>query len=184
MATAMDVARYLLQLAGRGDEPELMTQKRLYKLLYYVQGWNLAWYGRPMFAEPIEAWREGPVPPTLYSQFKLFGPFAIPATEEPQNLTSTESEVIEHVWRHYRQWSAAGLSAMTHTEPPWKDAYQREDGDGRCSNVISLDAMKAYFGDEYQKETGEPVGYAAKVESDIAAGRTVPHDKMVKQLGW
>ncbi|HJZ56058.1 MAG TPA: type II toxin-antitoxin system antitoxin SocA domain-containing protein, partial [Gemmataceae bacterium] len=72
MATAMDVARYLLQLAGRGDEPELMTQKRLYKLLYYVQGWTLAWYGRPMFADRIEAWREGPVPPDLYSQFKLF----------------------------------------------------------------------------------------------------------------
>lgn len=183
MASAMNVARYLLRLVARDDEREPMTQKRLYKLLYYVQGWHLAWYGRPLFAEPIEAWKEGPVPADLYGYFKQYGYQPIPLLAEPQGLGPSDVRVIDHVWRHYRKWSAAGLAEMTHREPPWKNAYQ-PDGTGRCSNVITHDAMKGYFGEEYAKATGEPVGYAAKVDEDIAAGRTLSHEDVTRQLGW
>ena len=61
MAAAMDVVRYLVELAGPNEEGEPMTHMRLQKLLYYVQGWHMAWYGRPLFAERIEAWQHGPV---------------------------------------------------------------------------------------------------------------------------
>ena len=179
----MDVARYLVRLAERDDEHEPMTQKRLYKLLYYVQGWHLAWYGRPMFADRIEAWQQGPVPADLYPYFRQFGRDPIPPMADPQGISEADARVIEHVWRHYRQWSAAGLSQMTHREPPWKNAFNPDD-DGRCSNVITHEAMKAFFGEEYHKSTGEPHGHAAKVQADIAAGRTIPHEEVVRQLGW
>src|SRR5262249_50830431 len=50
VAQAIDVARYLIQLAAAEDEPELLSHLRLQKLLYYVQGWSLAQRRAPMFS--------------------------------------------------------------------------------------------------------------------------------------
>jgi uncharacterized phage-associated protein len=55
MTTATNVARYLIRLAGQDPEGEPMTAMRLQKLLYYCQGWHLAWYGRPLFEDRVEA---------------------------------------------------------------------------------------------------------------------------------
>lgn len=55
MTWASDVLRYMesrQHLDGR-------TQK--HKLLYYAQAWSLAWTGRPLFEDRIEAWINGPV---------------------------------------------------------------------------------------------------------------------------
>src|SRR5688572_9971276 len=59
-ASALDVARYLIQLAAAEDEPEELSHLRLQKLLYYVQGWSLAQRGEAMFPDRIEAWAHGP----------------------------------------------------------------------------------------------------------------------------
>ena len=39
---------------------------RLHKLLYYVQGYHLAWRGTPAFEDNIEAWEKGPVVAALW----------------------------------------------------------------------------------------------------------------------
>ncbi|MCQ3815263.1 MAG: SocA family protein [Acidimicrobiia bacterium] len=39
---------------------------RLHKLLYYVQGYHLAWQGEPAFPDDIEAWESGPVVASLW----------------------------------------------------------------------------------------------------------------------
>ena len=68
LPSAVDVARYLVLLAstesdGPAQEADCLTNLRLQKLLYYVQGWSLGERGRPMFREEIQAWRYGPVVP-------------------------------------------------------------------------------------------------------------------------
>ena len=45
---------------------------KLHKLLYYVQGYHLAWEGCPAFTEDIEAWEMGPVVAGLWSDEKYF----------------------------------------------------------------------------------------------------------------
>ncbi|WP_340375862.1 type II toxin-antitoxin system antitoxin SocA domain-containing protein [Streptomyces sp. SS7] len=35
---------------------------KLQKLVYYCQAWHLAWEGRALFPEAIQAWASGPVP--------------------------------------------------------------------------------------------------------------------------
>ena len=64
MARAEDVAALLMQ------HLETTTTMKLQKLLYYCQGWHLAWEGVPLFEEPIEAWANGPVVPSIYKRHR------------------------------------------------------------------------------------------------------------------
>ena len=150
MATAVDTARLLIQLAYSANDPEdsdCLCPMRLQKLLYYVQGWSLALRGRPMFAEPIEAWKFGPVVPEIYQRFKPFG-FGIIKPEEagePQNLTPADRTFIESIWSEYKAYSATKLREMTHRETPWKDARRGLAPESRSSEVISNDALRSFF---------------------------------------
>lgn len=60
MATAIDVAEYILRQHGE------MSAMKLHRLVYYSQGWHLAWEGHPLFEDEIQAWANGPVVPALY----------------------------------------------------------------------------------------------------------------------
>lgn len=59
-----DVALYILQLLSQ-NESEVSAMK-LQKICFYVQGWYIAKKGRPLFKHDFQAWRYGPVSPTLY----------------------------------------------------------------------------------------------------------------------
>jgi len=61
MASAHDVARYILERAGQ------MSAMKLQKLVYYSQAWHLVWRSRPLFPETVEAWAKGPVVRELYN---------------------------------------------------------------------------------------------------------------------
>lgn len=43
---------------------------KLQKLLYYVQGFHIAVFNRPLFNEDIEAWMYGPVVPAVYEYYQ------------------------------------------------------------------------------------------------------------------
>lgn len=152
MASAEAVARYVLHLAASGEEPCPITQMQLHKLLYYVQGWNLAHKGEPLFEGRIEAWEHGPVVAELYPRFASFGRAPITETEGrvDSELTDTDREAIEYAWRGYGGYSAPRLRAMTHAEAPWREA--RADVPGAAGkSEISNESMRRYFREEYEK---------------------------------
>lgn len=39
-------------------------------MLYYQQGFHLAYFGTPLFDEEIEAWMYGPVVPCVFENYK------------------------------------------------------------------------------------------------------------------
>lgn len=47
-----------------------MTPMKLIKLVYISYAWSLAIYQNKLFNERIEAWRYGPVIPSIYHEFK------------------------------------------------------------------------------------------------------------------
>jgi len=145
-AKAIDVAGEFILLAGAEEEPELMTNLRLQKLLYYAQGWSLAIRGKELFSDPLEAWPFGPVVPAVYRKFKVHGAGAIPAVNvRAPNLEPEEKELVGRVWETYKVYSAISLSKMTHEEAPWKDARKGLSPEDKSSREISPDAMKAFF---------------------------------------
>ena len=60
MADVTDVARYVVDRCGS------LTTIKLQKLLYYCQGWHLAWESDKLFDAEIEAWANGPVVQEIY----------------------------------------------------------------------------------------------------------------------
>ena len=139
---ALDIAKKLICLA-QNDEPnggELLTNLKLQKLLYYQQGYHLAFFGTPLFEESVESWVYGPVVPCVNDEYSKYGSASLPVTTDAITLTEDEERLFNEVFDAYREFSAIGLMNKTHAERPWIDAVPHDRG-----TVISQDSMKAYF---------------------------------------
>jgi len=122
--SASDIANYFVWLANEHEEyGENITNLKLQKLVYYAQGFSLAWNNKPLFADPIVAWMHGPVVINLYGKFKHLGAGAIPTPEDfsPEAIDPDTRQLLKKVYDVYGQFSAWGLRNLTHDEAPWKD---------------------------------------------------------------
>lgn len=139
MATVHDVAAYILE---RCEAP--ISTMKLQKLVYYSQAWHIAWEERPLFREPIEAWRNGPVCPALFRRHK--GKFEVSEWDgDPSILDEGEAESVDMVLKAYGSYSGTWLGAQTHSEPPWLDARGSLPSDAPCQVEITPEAMRDYF---------------------------------------
>jgi uncharacterized phage-associated protein len=139
MANAHDVAAYILQRRGS------MTAMKLQKLVYYSQAWSLVWEEKPIFAERVEAWANGPVVRELYDRHK--GMFLV--TEwpwgKPDNLTKEERETVDAVMDFYGDKAALWLSNLTHQEDPWLNARKGLAPGESGNREITHGAMAEYY---------------------------------------
>lgn len=136
----LEIANKLLLKAQETAGGELMSNLKLQKMLYYEQGYHLAKFGSPLFADDIEAWMYGPVVPSVYYHFNVFGATGIsPEKEEAISLNALEEKLFDEVYRAYSPYSAVGLMHMTHEEKPWKSTPVK------VGNVISKDKMAKFF---------------------------------------
>ncbi|GHV12929.1 hypothetical protein FACS1894162_8960 [Bacteroidia bacterium] len=137
---AIDIANKILAKASSDSSEELISNMKLQKLLYYQQGFHLAYFGTPLFDEDIEAWMYGPVVPNVYEQFKDHNNKGIEYLEVPITLSKTNEEALfNEVYRVYGKYSAIGLMEMAHQEMPWKST---NIGKG---NIIGKDKLMVFF---------------------------------------
>lgn len=139
MATAHDVAAYILSKAGA------MTAMKLQKLVYYSHAWHLVWEERPLFADRIEAWANGPVVRSLYDQHR--GHFGVSSWQwgDAASLTDDEKTSIDAVIEFYGKKSAHELSELTHREAPWLRARGDARPGARSDTAISDADMHEYY---------------------------------------
>ena len=62
--TALTLANYILKKAQ--EQGISVTNSKLQKILYYVQGYYMARFNHPLFPDEIQAWKFGPVVPNVY----------------------------------------------------------------------------------------------------------------------
>lgn len=136
-----DVACYIL------EKFEPMSALKLQKLVYYCQAWSLVWDGRPLFAERIEAWANGPVVPELYNFHR--GNFEVTRGNfsecSVKDLDEDGKETIDAVLKYYGDKSPHWLIAQTHAESPWLDARKGCQPGDRCQKEITHAAMAEYY---------------------------------------
>lgn len=142
MITAIEAANYFL-CKQDSDEPDISNLKLL-KLVYYAQAWSLAYRGRPLFGDQIEAWKHGPVVPEIYHQYKSYGSGVIAIPETPPELPELDRELLDMVYTEFGRFSAWHLRVETHAESPWKDAYNRS-----ANAPISMDSIGRYFREKW-----------------------------------
>jgi len=140
MATAYDVAQYILTKIGP------IPAMKLEKLVYYSQAWSLVWDEKPLFENRIEAWANGPVVPELYDSHR--GQFTLSKLSQgdPDALTPTERDTVDHVLKFYGDKPSQWLSDLTHQENPWRDARTGIPLSEHGGNEISHAALAEYYG--------------------------------------
>jgi uncharacterized phage-associated protein len=122
-----------------------ITNLKLQKLLYYAQAWHLAFYGRPLFGERIEAWVHGPVVPPVFGDFKHYGWSPIEPVAIPPSPSAPVRVHVDCVYQTYGGFSANDLERMTHQEDPWKNARNGLPLGAPSKAVISHESMKRYY---------------------------------------
>ena len=141
VASASDVALEIERcLPGIGDV-------KLHKLLYYVQGYHLAWERGPAFAENIEAWELGPVVARLWRNRKnpLLAKIGRPSRPS-KALPDSVRDITVNVISRFGKMSGADLIEATHNEDPWRQAT--DEGRNIANQVISHETLADYFSTE------------------------------------
>lgn len=139
MTSVHNVAAGILERTGN------LSTMKLQKLCYYAQGWHLAWHGVPLFDEPIEAWKMGPVCRELYRHHKGEASVGEWPRGNTSALSPAERRTIDVIVDFYAPYSGFDLGRKTHSERPWLEAYEWVSPFVRGSMPISRDTMKEYF---------------------------------------
>lgn len=137
---AYDVKEIAKKIIAKTDTEhgDTISNLKLQKMLYYMQGFHLAFFGTPLFEEEIKAWQYGPVVPSVYEEYKRYESKAIDLPEGPIiQLTEEEEAVFDNVYDEYNQFSAVALMKMTHEESPWRST--------EISQVIDKEKIKEFF---------------------------------------
>ena len=141
MTSVKEVSKYIIQSSA-----EPISNLKLQKLLYYVQGWSLALHDREAFRERIEAWVHGPVVPAAFYEYRHFGWNPIKLDDpSPSLLSKAERDHVDEVMSVYKQFSASQLESLSHDESPWIEARKGIDPSAISRNIIMPAAMKAFF---------------------------------------
>lgn len=136
---ALSVANYFIELSKRDNKPIHLLG--LVKRVYIAHGFSLALQEKglinPRF-DRVEAWKYGPVIPSVYHSFKRYRASAI--IEPIANLVVTEDgrydwetptvqdandkKIVDMVWRRYLDFTDSELVTLTHREgTPWQLCY-------------------------------------------------------------
>ena len=166
MYSAKAIANYFLQ---KGEDTDVdITPMQILKLVYIAHGWNLALLDNPLIEDRIEAWKYGPVIPSLYEEFKGFGrdPIAkgyraeevvaasiIPEANSEVELSDT-LQLLDEVWDTYKGFDGIDLSELTHQEgTPWETT--RKSKWFRRSPPIKNEAIRDYYVKMSEKGNGK-----------------------------
>ncbi|MCL1882718.1 MAG: DUF4065 domain-containing protein [Defluviitaleaceae bacterium] len=122
MVTALNVANSIL---GRAFSENIqITPMKLQKLIYFTyKKYIKDTDGIPLFAERFEAWKHGPVVPSVYNEFNHYRANPIKRCYlsrdgKPWSVDESSSsffhQSLNFVWENYKNKTGIELSILTH----------------------------------------------------------------------
>ena len=150
------MANYFIEIAQKNDTP--ITQLGLMKRVYIAHGFCLAILDRSALDERfdrVEAWKYGPVIPSVYHSFKQYKEkpikektvvmtwneeTRIPEFEVPELEDNDIKKVVDMVWNRYKGYTESDMVSLTHRKgTPWDLCYVPE------MNAVIPDAYTKLF---------------------------------------
>jgi uncharacterized phage-associated protein len=160
------IAGYLIDKSQKDNAPLSVLQ--LVKLTYIAHGWHLAVYGTPLISDRIEAWKYGPVMPSLYSLFKglsltkddLVKNFLI---EEASCIKPIHRVLLNKVYVKYKYTTGEELTRLMHEEDtPWYAVWNNEKGK---DEAIENSLTKEYYSKQMNQEKLDSLSEYSSIES-------------------
>ena len=142
MVDITDIAEHILAQAGS------VATMKLQKLVYYSQVRHIIAYNEPLFANRIEAWRNGPVVPDLYKLHS--GRYIISEGYFNKNatcckLSACSRNAIDKAVEIFGDKAGDKLREITHSEKPWIDARGDCKPSDSCNAEITVEAIREYY---------------------------------------
>jgi uncharacterized phage-associated protein len=135
MYSSIDIGKYIvLELRKRGIK---ITNLKLQKMLYYVQAYSLLQNNKPLYKEPIEARKLGPIVPVVHNAFRWAGSSNILVIEKPNPINDEDKKLINDVLDIVGNVSSKALVDISHTYDSWKNAFENQ-----WDKTIYLDDIK------------------------------------------
>lgn len=139
--SALQAAETLIEIGGRS-----FSNLQIQKLLYLAQMFHLGEYGTPMFDDDFEAWKLGPVIPSIYRRAKIYGSKPVAKLFSDMKLPegSTGRAMLERVLKELPDKSPWKLVAITHWDKgAWAKNYSQGDFGSEIPKADILDEYKS-----------------------------------------
>ena len=117
---------------------------QLLKLSYISHGWMLGLCGQSLFSDHVEAWKYGPVIPSVYHKYKRFGYSHISTKIKDlrESFDDISHAIMNRVVDVYGKYDGLYLSSLTHQpNSPW-DLTFKKFGEGA---MIPHDVIEDYY---------------------------------------
>jgi uncharacterized phage-associated protein len=125
MVDARVVSNRLVEIARlRGDT---LTPMQVLKLVYIAHGYSLGARGVPLIPNRVEAWKFGPVIPSLYHAIKHWRdkPVGRIDTTGLEGFRDGEPDLVDAIYEAYKGMDGISLSNLTHQPgTPWAEVYR------------------------------------------------------------
>lgn len=142
MARVEDVVAFVLEQCGT------MTTFKLHKLLYYAQGWSLAWDGHVLFEAKLKAYENGPCVGAIFNDHRGQRHVSRWPAGNVEGLSEDERDTVRAVLDLYGSKTADELIDMTHGERPWLEAWT---GDRNVACEIPVESLRVFFSAEAER---------------------------------
>ena len=163
MSDSIALANYFIERSK--SESKEITVLKLIKLVYIAHGYLLALMEKSYLNsryDRVEAWKLGPVIPTVYHTFKYNannpitekGYVCILENDEPKfvvpTVDSSANPVLDFVWKRYGKMTSSDLVSLLHEKgTPWHYCYK----EGQNVVIPDLDT-KLYYSAMFKKLVG------------------------------
>lgn len=143
---ALDISKYVIEEYNSCGTP--ITNLKLQKILYYIQGYCIRQEGAPAFDDHICNWAYGPVVLSVYYEYCKY--VSDPINENYDDNTEYKKEINSNQFKRIKRYidkiikktldlSAFELVRKTHEEDPWGTTDRNE--------IISIEKIGEYFED-------------------------------------
>jgi uncharacterized phage-associated protein len=165
MYNPITISNYFLKTYGQEND---ITPMKLVKLVYISHGWYLGITENALIDENPEAWKYGPVIPSVYHYFKEFGGSPIRVSDFPSDpdevLSKDTKTFLDKIWEVYGNFTAIELSAKTHEiNTPWYISWNKlqelnsNSRFGIFSHQIPDNLIKDYYQTKFNINKGKTV---------------------------
>lgn len=120
--SAVDIGRTTVQLSL--DNKIWLTNLKLQKLLYFAWIEYFKNTGKPLFDDDFEAWKYGPVVPSVYYDFWQYAGSTIVFAKTPSSIVdSGTKDFLLTILKEYKDRDAYDLIDASHETKAWKSNY-------------------------------------------------------------
>lgn len=137
MYDALTIAMYIINKCFEEGAP--VTNLRLQKLMYFIQGMSYVIKNRAMIKDEFYAWQYGPVVPKIYFEYNGYIGNPIRITYAINNIENEDVKIIDYVINQLKQYKDSVLVTLSHEKDgPWY-------GHRLDRSIIKKEEIRKYF---------------------------------------